>query len=421
MTAAAALNYCPSGNICFGLGVPTTSASSGSGNIYFQISAPTSYSWIALGTGDRMSGSNMFVMYQDGDNNVTISPRQGTNHQMPVEDTSSTAAQLTLLEGSGVDGDTMRANVRCANCDSWANGGEMSLSSTNTPWIAGWKSGSSLATTDKNAAISQHDDYSSWNFDLTAAQVDTDANPFVSASTGGSGSGDSNAGSSGSGSQGSGNTGVTQNQSLQELPRLVAAHGVIMAIAFVILYPLGSILMPVLGKWMLHGAWQGVTFVLMWVGFAIGIVIVQRMETGLVQTHTIFGTVIVCLMVLQPVLGYMHHRHYVQHQARGAISYAHIVYGRVLMMLGVVNGGLGLQLANASNNLVIAYSVVAAIVFVLYVAVKGFTSFRKRRSGAGGQGKNLPQQKEASPPPREEHYEMPRRPYGTQREGGPGF
>ncbi len=77
------------------------------------------------------------------------------------------------------------------------------------------------------------------------------------------------------------------------------------------------------------------------------------------------GTVVVCLMVLQPLLGLAHHRHFVRNQSRGLVSHLHIWYGRILMVLGVVNGGLGLQLALASNNLIIAYAVVAAAMFVL--------------------------------------------------------
>lgn len=277
LTHAATQQTCPTTDVCFAVGVPQKSASSDSGNIYFQISGPATYSWIALGTGSRMSGSNMFVMYQDGSGNVTISPRQGTNHQMPVLDTSSTAARLTLLAGSGVvdGGKTMRANVACANCEAWANGGAMQLTSTSSPWIAAWKAGSSLATTDKDAAISQHDDVGSWSYDLTQATISSDSNPFINAQQNGGGGG------SGSGAPGSSGPGVIPSgggfaSAREEITRLQRAHGIIMAIVFVILYPVGSILMPLLGKWMFHAAFQFFNFVLMWVGFGLGYVLSQK-------------------------------------------------------------------------------------------------------------------------------------------------
>jgi hypothetical protein len=71
---------------------------------------------------------------------------------------------------------------------------------------------------------------------------------------------------------------------------------------------------------------------------------------------------------VQPALGFLHHRYYVKHQARGAISYAHIWYGRVWMLLGIVNGGLGLQLSGASNNFVLAYAILSSIFGVAYIA-----------------------------------------------------
>lgn len=219
-----------------------------------------------MGQGTRMSGSNMFIMYTDGNGNVTVSPRLGTNHVMPTENTGSGAAQLTLLAGSGVDGDTMRANVLCTNCNSW-DGGTMSLGSTSSSWISAWKSGSSLDTTNANANIQQHDETDGWTVNLQSATVSSDSNPFVTAASSGSGgssssgsdsgsSGDSSDSgtSTGSGTSSSGISG-SAGPSQSDVSRIVAAHGIIMAVTFVIMYPVGTILMPLLGKWAIHAAW----------------------------------------------------------------------------------------------------------------------------------------------------------------------
>jgi hypothetical protein len=87
--------------------------------------------------------------------------------------------------------------------------------------------------------------------------------------------------------------------------------------------------------------------------------------------------VVVCLLVIQPALGYAHHRHFLKHGQRGLVSHAHIWYGRALMLLGVINGGLGLQLADERNSLIIAYSVVAGVMFLLYVITKVLTSTKQ--------------------------------------------
>lgn len=109
--SAQVASVCPSSNVCFKLNIPESTASSGSGDIFFQISAPSSYEWVALGQGEGMSGSNIFVVYTSSSgSNVTLSPRTGTGHTMP---TSNGDAQVELLEGSGVSNGLMTANVKC--------------------------------------------------------------------------------------------------------------------------------------------------------------------------------------------------------------------------------------------------------------------------------------------------------------------
>lgn len=101
------------------------------------------------------------------------------------------------------------------------------------------------------------------------------------------------------------------------------------------------------------------------------------------STHTILGTVVVCLMGVQPVLGWLHHRYFVKHQKRAVVSHAHIWYGRALLIMGVVNGGLGLRLADASRTFFIVYEVLAAVSFAIYIASAVFGEFRRRRHHRG--------------------------------------
>lgn len=85
------------------------------------------------------------------------------------------------------------------------------------------------------------------------------------------------------------------------------------------------------------------------------------------------------LLGLQPIFGWLHHRYYTKHQGRGLISHVHIWYGRILMVLGVINGGLGLRLAGTATRYVIAYSVVAAVIFLAYVGAVAFGFMKGRR------------------------------------------
>ena len=65
------------------------------------------------------------------------------------------------------------------------------------------------------------------------------------------------------------------------------------------------------------------------------------------QAHTRIGTIVVALLGLQPFLGYAHHALYKKVERRTIISFVHIWSGRILIVLGIVAGGLGLSLASA--------------------------------------------------------------------------
>lgn len=101
----------------YSIGIPSSSkiSSSSTGDLYFQLSASTSYQWVGLGIGAQMAGATIFVMYADGTGNVTISARDGGGgHVEPTLD-STVQAGVTLLAGSGIVENQMIANVKCKN------------------------------------------------------------------------------------------------------------------------------------------------------------------------------------------------------------------------------------------------------------------------------------------------------------------
>ena len=92
------------------------------------------------------------------------------------------------------------------------------------------------------------------------------------------------------------------------------------------------------------------------------------------------------LMFFQPILGYIHHLVYVRSQRRTWWAVAHVWYGRALIILGAINGGLGLKLAANSTGGEIAYGVIAGVVFLAWFAVMaiGFLRSRGKREGETG-------------------------------------
>ncbi|KAM7182951.1 hypothetical protein V8F20_012787 [Naviculisporaceae sp. PSN 640] len=85
--------------------------------------------------------------------------------------------------------------------------------------------------------------------------------------------------------------------------------------------------------------------------------------------HPIIGLVILVLLVIQPVLGYIHHAKYKRLFRRQVWSYLHIFNGRIVLTVGIINGGLGLNLANASEYRKRVYIIVAAVMWGLWMVV----------------------------------------------------
>lgn len=194
---------------------------------------------------------------------------------------------------------------------------------------------------------------------------------------------------------------------LADIETMQKAHGIIMGLTFVILFPLGGLIMRILGfggvVWF-HAAWQILSLLLFTAAFGIGVHMAEELDyvriflpvshtygtdfciklyEGRGHTHTLFGTVIFGIIWLQPILGYVHHMMFKKHHSRTAVSHVHIWYGRILFILGIVNGGLGLQLASNTTGGEIAYGVVAGIMAVVYIAVATFGELRRSKGNVG--------------------------------------
>ena len=238
------------------MGIPSSTTSAGSGDIYIQITGPSSYQWIAVGIGSGMIGATIFVMYADGTGNVTISPRTGVGHVMPL---FNSAAQVTLLEGSGVSNGVMTANFKYS-----AASDLLSLSSTTSGWIGSYKSGPPLNSQSQSQIITQHDDTTVYTLNLAEAQLANDSNPFTSSAL-------SNSSSMGSSSENLG----TAVSYVDPITTYEMAHGPIMSATMVILLPMGAIIMRVFGAVWLHAAIQLFSLAAIVVGFGLGIHLAQ--------------------------------------------------------------------------------------------------------------------------------------------------
>lgn len=165
---------------------------------------------------------------------------------------------------------------------------------------------------------------------------------------------------------------------------MLIAHGVLASLAFVILFPAGAIAIRLAsfpGIVWFHAAFQIFAYLVYIAAFGLGVYIASEMEM-LDHYHPTIGIVVFVLVFLQPIFGYLHHLLFKKHQSRTLWSYVHIWLGRIAITLGIINGGLGLQWADSMNMSsrggIIAYAVIAVVVWLAWVAASVFGE--KRRS-----------------------------------------
>ncbi|KAK4442821.1 cytochrome b561/ferric reductase [Podospora aff. communis PSN243] len=179
-------------------------------------------------------------------------------------------------------------------------------------------------------------------------------------------------------------------QDLPKVPSLATAHGTSMGLAFVVFFPLGALLVRFINSkhtvW-IHAFCQLIGLALTIAGLATGIRMAKIIDRLHNNAHTILGTIVVAALFLQPFIGYFHHRRYIRTQTQSIWGTVHVWYGRALLFLGIINGGLGLQLAKGSPAYseagMIVYSVLAGLSGVSLLGLMVYVYVRK---GIGAKG-----------------------------------
>lgn len=164
------------------------------------------------------------------------------------------------------------------------------------------------------------------------------------------------------------------------------AHATMLSIAFVIFFPLGAIGLHVLRMKNLvwyHAGWMVFLFMMVLAGLGMG-VWMAVVSDQLDRTHSVIGIVVVACLFVQPFTGLAHHIWYKSRGRPNAATYPHIWWGRAIITLGIINGGLGLQLSGNTTGGEIAYGVVAGVMWLLWVAVVAMAFLKGRPEGEIG-------------------------------------
>lgn len=423
--------WCPQQDVCYALSIPDSTIRAGHGDVFFQITAPTSYSWAALGPGHSISEADALVVSITADGkDVTLSPRLGANGEVEEEEDE----QWVLLEGSGVSEGMMTANVRCSGC-STPKGGSVDVTASSGRWAYAVGTGAPLRdTNDKGFMRIQQRSLShsnSFEWDLIAARGGSEVHPFAAreqmhkrAAAPDTTSTTTSTTATSSTTSATGPVSCTPDASSADGPpdgppwehhgpnkrdvacpygsspvngtlaanefafdpsafnRVRAIHGTLAGLAFVGLFPIGGILIR-LGSFTnlvwIHAGLQLLAYAIYVVAFAMGIWLMRTLQPAN-HAHPLIGSLIFLIFLSQPLTGWLHHRFFVRAGRRGKASVFHLVIGRAAVIIGILNGGMGLHMAQVSLGAGVAYGVVAALMLMAYIGAIVVGETRRRRS-----------------------------------------
>ncbi|KAI1610459.1 hypothetical protein EDD36DRAFT_326645 [Exophiala viscosa] len=164
------------------------------------------------------------------------------------------------------------------------------------------------------------------------------------------------------------------------------AHAVFGACAFLLFFPLGGTIMLISrhpNAVYIHAALQTFAYIIFTAAAGMGIWMARKVHT-MNDYHPIIGLVMLAFLTIQPLTGLVSHIFRVQSPRVAYLAKAHLWFGRILITVGIINGGLGFQFASTfpgrqwPTGPRIAYGAIATLVWILYVSVIAAWSELKR-------------------------------------------
>jgi hypothetical protein len=135
----------------------------------------------------------------------------------------------------------------------------------------------------------------------------------------------------------------------------------------------------------IHVPIQILALVMMIGGLALGIRVAHDLGYFMhpVNRHIIIGLIVVCtIIVFQPILGNLQHRHFKKTGGKSIFAYMHRWIGRGAILLGIINSGLGLQFAESDiivpNRSYIRNFVLAGVFVFTWAGLVAYDTFGSR-------------------------------------------
>ena len=338
--------------------------------ITFEVNglAAGSTGWTALGLGSKMEGALMFVVYGDPavHEKPTLSVRTTMEqHHPPLPFTPDYAngAEFQVVFAKWVEvgnSYTAKLNLICYNCTRWP-GTTIDPNSTEQPWIWAQNPNQDLQSGSLDALLQMHskssDGFGFFFVDMIQSLTSSAAPEFPIV--------DSTRGPIGAATDASGVESASGESISGFRYRAWQVHGFLLTIAFLLLYPIGVVLLRGQSSnsfklhWIIQVLASGVTVL----GIMLGIYLHPEIE----HWHQVMGILVGIAPFFQSALGWRHHVIFRDTSRRTMFSSAHINFGRVILALGALNILLGMGLNQWSAFFILALAAV--------ILVEGFALF----------------------------------------------
>jgi Cytochrome domain of cellobiose dehydrogenase len=151
-------------------------------------------------------------------------------------------------------------------------------------------------------------------------------------------------------------------------------HGLLMTLAFLLLYPLGAYFIRS-GKataFNLHWTTQAFASALVFVSAGIG----YWQSYSISVAHQFLGIAICVALLAQIVLGWQHHRRYVVIKRKTWLSTTHVWMGRTVLGAGMVNLMLGVLLRKFGRTVIVCLAAAEILLIIVITFVVGKHSVR---------------------------------------------
>ena len=220
--------------------------------------------------------------------------------------------------GTGIVDGRYVVNGICHNCRGW-NSGTIDFNSTAQPmFYAIGPDELDLRSDATDAGLRRHDYYGSFNMDLVAARGDIGLFPPNDLSR----------------------ANATDHEEHNDHEYSSSVHAVFMIGTFVVLFPTGVFYKRVLGnvRWHYFTQALGLMVVLVGGGLGLGISHYYNRSKHYNSVHQLLGIVVVLLVLLQALLGGVHHRIFRAKQQPTIMGIIHRFLGPAVICAGIING-----------------------------------------------------------------------------------